>query len=142
MPALCDVNALLAICYAEHTHHKTALAWLDRITSPAEAVVCRISQVSVLRLLTTSAVMFGQPLDTAGAWGAYELITADERFTFQSEPTSLEGTFRRIMPAKSKSPKLWQDAYLAAFASCANFQLVTFDSGFRQFKNLDLVLLA
>jgi hypothetical protein len=33
------------------------------------------------------------------------------------------------------------DAYLAAFACAGGFQLVTTDSGFRQFRGLDLLLL-
>ena len=35
------------------------------------------------------------------------------------------------------SPKLWMDAYLAAFAIESGQQLVTTDTGFRQFKGLD-----
>jgi predicted nucleic acid-binding protein len=29
---------------------------------------------------------------------------------------------------------VWNDAYLAAFAACANFEIVTFDRAFAQFK--------
>ena len=29
------------------------------------------------------------------------------------------------------SPKLWMDAYLAAFAEMANLQIVTFDQGYK-----------
>lgn len=39
------------------------------------------------------------------------------------------------------SPKLWMDAWLAAFAICAGLQLVTFDRGFAQFAGLELLLL-
>ena len=39
------------------------------------------------------------------------------------------------------SPKLWMDAYLAAFAIAAKQQLVTTDKAFRQFKDLDLLVL-
>ena len=34
------------------------------------------------------------------------------------------------------------DAYLAAFAQLADFELVSFDSGFQQFASLKLVLLS
>jgi predicted nucleic acid-binding protein len=36
----------------------------------------------------------------------------------------------------SFSPKVWNDAYLAAFAQAAAFDLVTFDRAFAQFKGV------
>lgn len=39
------------------------------------------------------------------------------------------------------SPKLWMDAYLAAFARSAGYTLVTTDAAFTQFADLDLRLL-
>ena len=37
---------------------------------------------------------------------------------------------------------LWTDAYLAAFAKCAELRLVTFDKGFTRFPGLDALILA
>ena len=34
------------------------------------------------------------------------------------------------------SPKVWNDAFLAAFAKAAAFEIVTFDKGFSQFKGV------
>ena len=39
------------------------------------------------------------------------------------------------------SPKLWMDAYLAAFALAGGYCMVTTDSACKQFRGLDLVLL-
>jgi predicted nucleic acid-binding protein len=39
------------------------------------------------------------------------------------------------------APKLWSDAYLAAFAIAGGYQLVTFDRGFKQYANLTATLL-
>lgn len=39
------------------------------------------------------------------------------------------------------SPKLWQDAYLAAFAVTADLGLITFDHGFSKFTGLRLEIL-
>ena len=39
------------------------------------------------------------------------------------------------------SPKLWMDAYLAAFALAGEYRLVTTDAAYRQFKGLDLLVL-
>ena len=42
----------------------------------------------------------------------------------------------------SFSTNVWTDAYLAAFATVADFELVTFDQGFLQFKNLRRTVLS
>ncbi len=39
------------------------------------------------------------------------------------------------------SPKIWMDAYLAAFALAGGYQMVTTDAAFKQFRGLDLLLL-
>jgi len=75
------------------------------------------------------------------AWVIYDAIIGDERLYFVAEPESLDSVFRRFTQLAAVSPKVWADAYLAAFASIAGLQLVTFDRGFRQFKDLQLVLL-
>ena len=141
MPSLSDVNVLLAICHEDHIHHGSALQWLDGVDKPADVVVCRVSQLGLLRLLNNPAVMLGAPRDVRSAWRDFDALMLDERFIFQSEPARLEMTFRSIMPARLSSPKLWQDAYLAAFALAAGYQFITFDTAFRQFADLDLLLM-
>jgi toxin-antitoxin system PIN domain toxin len=142
MPSLCDVNVLLAICHADHVHHDSALQWLADVNAPAGVALCRVSQLGLLRLLNTPAVMLGQPRNVKAAWQDYDTLMTDERFAFMSEPLQLDAALRRIMPPKLVSPRLWQDAYLAAFAIAAGLQFVTFDRGFRQFTDLDLLLLS
>jgi len=43
--------------------------------------------------------------------------------------------------AMTLSPKNWKDAHLSAFARAARFRLVTLDKGFRQYENLDCLIL-
>ncbi len=50
---------------------------------------------------------------------------------------ALEGIHR----TGTASPKLWMDAYMAAFARASGYRLVTTDAAFAQFDGLDLVLL-
>ncbi|HEY3291027.1 MAG TPA: TA system VapC family ribonuclease toxin [Anaerolineae bacterium] len=141
MPSLFDVNVLLAICHADHVHHSNAMQWLDSIEMRSDIVVCRVSQLGLLRLLNTPAVMLGQSRDVSGAWRDYDKLLYDQRFVFLNEPYQMDAIWRCMMPARLISPKLWQDAYLAAFAIAAGLRFVTFDRGFRQFTNLDLLLL-
>jgi uncharacterized protein len=142
MPSLCDVNLLLALCHEDHIHHESALRWLAGVQKVGDAVVCRVSQLGLLRLLNNPAVMLGDPRNVKAAWQVYDTLMSDERFVFRGEPASLETVLRNIMPPTLVSPKLWQDVYQAAFAIAAGFEFVTFDTGFRQFKQLDLLLLS
>jgi toxin-antitoxin system PIN domain toxin len=106
---------------------------------------CRITQQSFLRLLTTKAVLapYGiPPLRNKAAWSAYEGFLADERIAWTEEPRALESCWKRLAAGSQASPKLWIDAYLAAFALSGGYQLVTTDKAFKQFKGLDLVVLS
>ncbi len=75
------------------------------------------------------------------AWTIYDTLMGDERFDFATEPMDLEQHLRRYTAGERISPKLWQDAYLAAFARAAKYHLVTFDGGFQQYEGLRLTLL-
>ncbi len=61
---------------------------------------------------------------------------------FLTEPGGLEARWRTYAAQTSASPKLWMDAYLAAFAVAAGCELVTFDRGLGQFPGLKVELLA
>jgi toxin-antitoxin system PIN domain toxin len=140
MPSLCDVNFLLAICHRRHTIHAIAARWLDSVDDD-ELIVCRFSQLALLRLLNNPVTMQGQPLNADQAWRDYDTVMSDERFAYRSEPEDLETVLRRLMRGQHYAPKLWPDAYLAAFAIAAGLQFVTFDQGFRKFAGLQLELL-
>jgi predicted nucleic acid-binding protein len=85
--------------------------------------------------------MAGDVCTLPQAWTIYDRIGADERFVFRSEPAGLEPALRELTQADASAPKLWQDAYLAAFALASGYHLVTFDRGFQQFPGLQLILL-
>ena len=87
----------------------------------------RVTQISVLRLLTTHAAMDGKPITMGEAWRAYDRLFEDDRVVFVPEPAGMETRFRRHTSAQAASPKLWADAWLLAFAEAAEGTLVTFD---------------
>ena len=89
---------------------------------------CRFTQISLLRLLTTSAVMGTDEVMTqAQAWSAYDHWKQDDRVLFLEEPPNIEAVFRGLTRQLRPNPKNWADAYLAAFAAVSGMQLVTFD---------------
>lgn len=140
MPSLCDANLLLALCYDRHSHHQRALVWLEE-QETRNIILCRATQQTLLRLFCNTAVMGADVCTLAQAWTIYDSIVADDRFEFYAEPEQLEVVWRKLTQADKVSPKLWQDAYLAAFAIAARLQLATFDCGFQQFSGLTLKLL-
>jgi toxin-antitoxin system PIN domain toxin len=121
-----DINVWLALLLADHTHRRTALDWWDTGV-PDSIAFCRITQLGVLRLLTTPAAMNGKPLTMNAAWKAHDRLHQDPRVFFLAEPASLEEPLRRLASGGAASPKLWADSYLTAFASRSGATLVTFD---------------
>src|SRR6266849_5289253 len=63
------------------------------------------------------------------AWEQYDVFRSDPYVSYAVEPTNLEGHWRRFTDRQTFSPKVWNDAYLAAFAQAGGFELVSFDQG-------------
>ena len=142
---LCDVNIWLALALSGHAQHSVVRQWFDSVEGPGQALFCRSTQQSFLRLLTNSAVLapYGnKPLTNAAAWSAYESLLADDRIEFAAqEPPGISERWKQLAAKRTASPKLWMDAYLAAFALAGQLTLVTNDRAFKQFRGLSLTLL-
>lgn len=139
-----DSNVWLALLLSEHAFHPTAATWLAGIGSRQRVLMCRATHHTVLRLLTTTAVMAPYGIPALGNRKALEVcdaILADKRIVWADEPAGIDTRWREWAAARDASPKLWMDAYLAAFASSGGHRLVTIDKAFRQFTGLDLELL-
>lgn len=121
-----DVNVWLALASQRHMHAAICGEWLGSIVT-GRAVFCRVTQMSLLRLLTNASVMGDDVLSSKDSWRAYRTILADERILFVPEPNDLEAEWQKLTSGDSSQPKLWADAYLAAFADAAGMQLVTLD---------------
>jgi toxin-antitoxin system PIN domain toxin len=142
---LCDSSVWLALALSRHVHHQAARRWFERASEPGSVLFCRATQQTFLRLLTNASVLgpYGNPpLTNRQAWAAYEALLADDRIAFRSEePSGLESLWRRYAARGTASPKLWMDAYLAAFAVAGGYRMVTTDAAFEQFGGVDLELL-
>jgi toxin-antitoxin system PIN domain toxin len=138
-----DINIWLALILSGHSHHEAARGWLEGQNMPKSICLCRTTQQGVLRLLTTAEVLAGYgllPLSNREAWDVLESLMADDRIIFAREPAGLDKSWRAFALRETHSPKLWMDAYLAAFALRSGCQLVTTDKAFSQFQGLDLHL--
>ena len=134
------MNVLLVLCYEGHVHHPQALAWLEA-QEDLGVVLCRNTQLGLMQLLSNPAVMGQDVCTLEKAWSVYDTVMKDARFDFSAEPEGVEPFLRIYSTAGQVSPKLWQDAYLAAFARAARLKLVSFDRGFSKFVGLNFVLL-
>jgi toxin-antitoxin system PIN domain toxin len=143
---LCDVNVWLALTLSKHVHHRTCRSWLQTVHEPASVLFCRATQQALLRLLTNAVVLapYGNPpLSNKEAWSVYESFLRDGRVLLRTEePPGLEPLWKSLALRSAASPKLWADAYLAAFAVKAGCTMVTTDTSFRQFPGLELRLLS
>lgn len=141
MRHLCDVNVFLAAAVEDHPHHRVAKHWLDALTATDTAEFCRITQAAFLRLLTNETVLKDNAVTNSDAVGIYSKFLQDARIRFQAEPEGFETLWLQYAAIGSKSPMIWTDAYLAAFARLAGMRLVTFDQGFSRYERLDLLVL-
>jgi uncharacterized protein len=137
-----DLNVWLALSYQAHIHHKVASTWLDGLPDSARVYFCRITQIGLLRLLSTEAVMKSEVLTQSQAWQVYDRWLEDERIAFVDEPANLEANFRSESSSRRAAAKDWADSYLIAFAESAGFQLVTFDRALHQKAGGGILLLS
>jgi toxin-antitoxin system PIN domain toxin len=121
-----DANVWLALVWSRHVHSERARVWFEQ-AGEEQFFFCRFTQMTVLRLLTTDQIMREDIKSMSEAWGLWDRVWADTRIAFLPEPDDLEKEFRSRSRLSSRSPKVWADSYLLAFAAVAALKLVTFD---------------
>lgn len=134
-----DANVWVALIWRDHQDFEKAHAWFEK-SADEQFFFCRFSQIAVLGLLTTRAVMDEDVETMRSAWKLWDRVTSDERIAFVAEPDGMERQFRKLSQLPSSSPKVWADAYLLGFAEAAGLKLVTFDRALRSRGNDVLVL--
>ncbi|MEZ5353854.1 MAG: TA system VapC family ribonuclease toxin [Bryobacteraceae bacterium] len=134
-PRLVDVNVWLALLAAHHEHRPRALAWFDSLQA-GEAGLCRLVQLSLVRLLSNAKVMGQNAIATRDALDVVDSLMEDERVVFWTEPVGMMTLLPRLLRYTSPTPNLVTDAYLAAFAMAKQCPVTTIDAGFRQFTGL------
>ncbi len=140
MKSLVDINVWLGLTFTAHQHHAAAVDWFERCDE-SSATFCRMTQQGFLRLISNTTVFKSDALDLSQCWIKYDVLLSDDRVYFEHEPLDVEQQWREFTKDQSFSAKIWNDAYLAAFAICGGLDLVTFDQGFRRYDGLKLMLL-
>jgi len=136
-----DINVWLALSYEGHIHNPVADRWFEQLHVTARVCFCRFTQIGLLRLLTTAAVMGSYDvLSQTAAWNVYDRWIEDDRILFLDEPSSIEPSFRSLSEHSRPASKEWADSYLTAFAMTGGLRLVSFDRALRS-RSQDLILL-
>ena len=133
-----DLNVLLALLAASHSHHSKALEWFEKRDADSVAI-CRVTQMGLLRLLTNPKALPAGCCSIPRAWDVVNELLADTRVFFESEPPELEATWTALMTGTGVGPGSWTDAYLAAFAIRHDYEFVTFDRGFTRWSDLSVL---
>jgi toxin-antitoxin system PIN domain toxin len=143
MRYLCDSSVLLALTLAKHSHHDPARTWLATLVAGDTLVMCRMVEMTFLRLLSQPLAPGYEPVTNAVA---VEKLQQWRKLPFverSGEPDAMDAEWLRYAGADRIKPKRWMDAYLATFAMSGRMRFVTFDADFEFFRErgLDLVLL-
>lgn len=141
--ALFDTNTWLAALFTSHPFHTLAQAALQRATPSEPALFCRSTQQSFLRLASTPALLkvYGAAgLTNRDALAALDALQALPQVHVADEPPGVFALWRNFADLGTASPKVWMDAYLAAFAVAGGLRMVTLDGDFRNYATRGLTL--
>lgn len=145
--SLLDSSVWVAAVFPQHPYHSQAQRQLSVATPRAPAVFCRATQQSFLRLITTPQILRAYAADALtnrSAWTTFELLRSKPSIIVQDEPIGTVPLWHRLAARNTASPKVWMDAYLAAFAISGGLDFVTLDRDFQAYEaqGLRLRLLA
>ena len=115
-----------------HPHSPVAWEWYRNFNGEA-ILFCRHTQIGLLRLLTTEAVMGSDSLKVGEAWSIYDRWFQEPRVEMAAERFGLDELFRKLTQpfSKSASPKVLADCYLLSLAAASDAALVTFDGALK-----------
>ena len=138
-----DSNVWLALTFSAHPHHALAKGIFAEASAEDPACFCRATQQSFLRLATTPAILTAYGADGFTNQDAAKLIQTLSGLSSVGtleEPSGLESRWLELAGLPSASPKVWMDAYLAAFAIRHKTEFVTLDRDFQNFEKDGLKL--
>ena len=134
--SLFDTSVWIAAVFPTHPFHQVAQQHLQKATAFEPAVFCRATQQSFLRLASTPAILkaYGATgMTNRDALVALSALLALPQVCEREEPPGTFAIWQRLASRDTASPKVWMDAYLAAFAIGGGLRMVTLDQDFRNF---------
>ena len=139
MSVLVDSNVWLPLVWEGHSNHSAAKSWFASKTD--SLCFCRVTHLALLRHLTHKSILKEDALSNSAALSLVERLLNSPSIRLVSEPVGVQERFLQFGKGRRKSPQIWTDTYLAAFAIAGNLRFVTYDKGFNKFQGLELELL-
>jgi uncharacterized protein len=141
--SLFDTNVWIAVVFPTHPFHALAQEALARASVARPAVMCRATQQSFLRLASTSSILkiYGaQAATNRDALIVMDSLLSLPQVAARAEPDGAFELWCNMASKDTASPKVWMDAYLAAFAIAGGTNLITLDHDFKNFLAYGLSL--
>lgn len=140
---LLDLNVWLALVVEGHSHHELARRYWRTEGASVHAIhFCRVTMLGFLRLLTQPKLMGSAACSAPEAAERYLSLLSLPEIEMTPEPADCEDILLGYVRQPWFVPRLWTDAYLAAFAVSGGLRLVTFDTDFARFGELQRLHLA
>src|SRR5689334_8464646 len=135
-----DVNVWVALSISTHKHHPAASAWyLAHFQEGCS--FCRLTQQGFLRLVSSERIFGPASVSMTEAWVLYDKIRSNPGVSYVDEPAGIEAVWRAMTQLPTPSTNLWNDAYLAAMSNLTGLNVVSFDTGFRQYSDISCTIL-
>ena len=83
--------------------------------------------------------LYVKPKEALAAW--QQLADDPRSVHIEAEPPTHEHRFTALVTGREPTPNLWTDAWLAALALSLDYEMTTFDRGFKSFRGLRVMLL-
>jgi toxin-antitoxin system PIN domain toxin len=123
VPALFDVNVLIALLDAAHQYHRAAWTWLEANIDAGWAT-CPITENGYVRIVSQPG--YPNPSSTFEAMQRLRAATENEHHAFWPDSLSLLDC-SRVDPSRVHGPQQLTDIYLLALAVANKGRLVSFD---------------
>ena len=140
---LFDTNIWIAIVFKKHPFHRAAQQKLEQASPSQPAVFCRSTEQSFLRLATNDRLLkfYDVPsMTNNAALAMLHKLQAMPQVRADDEPPGTTMLWHSLAPMETPSPRVWMDAYLAAFAISGGLQFLTADKDFNAYQRHGLAL--
>ena len=141
---LVDTSVWVAAFFEEHEFFPSANSFITSCTAGEPALFCRATEQSWLRLITTPSLHKVYKSQNPTNHEATAILanwrTQPQILCLGAEPAGTRELWLELAAIPYASPKVWMDAYLAAFAIRAGIPFATLDSDFRKFEAAGLEL--
>ena len=133
-----DINVWIALSAPEHAHRIRADRYWHE-SAPEMVVFNIVTMLGLVRISSNAPLFHGSAKTPIGAWMQFQKWMDLPGTSFMEDSPEVRKTLDTIIHSGVVTGKTFTDAYLAAFAISNGLRLVSFDSDFHRFTDLDFL---